>query len=61
PDDWTVCLTKGIKDEKKTFNLGEMTEIQRGQMQALLDKYQDVFAYEPAQLRRTTIVQHEIH
>lgn len=61
PEDWTICLSEGTKEEDKTFNLGEMTEIQKGQMQELLDKYWDVFACEPTQLGRTTIVQYEIH
>ncbi|CAG8796845.1 11354_t:CDS:1, partial [Gigaspora rosea] len=44
-DDWTI---EGVKDKDKTFNLGEMTKIQKGQIQELLDKYQDIFACELA-------------
>ncbi|CAG8842534.1 23791_t:CDS:1, partial [Gigaspora margarita] len=50
----------GIKDNNITFKLG-MTKIQKEQMQEFLDKYQDIFAHELTQLRRTTVVQHEIH
>ncbi|CAG8622652.1 32840_t:CDS:2, partial [Gigaspora margarita] len=51
-NDWTICLMGEIKNEGKTFNLEKIK---------LLNKYRDIFAHEPAQLRRTTIVQHEIH
>lgn len=60
-DDWTVCLIEEIKNEGETFNLGKMSASQKEQMQELLNKYRDIFAHEPAQLRRTTVVQHEIY
>ncbi|RIB11793.1 hypothetical protein C2G38_2202511 [Gigaspora rosea] len=61
PDDWTICLTGEIKEEDKTFNLREMTGIQKELMRGLLDKYRNIFAREPTQLGRMTVMQHEIH
>ncbi|CAG8824135.1 34615_t:CDS:2, partial [Gigaspora margarita] len=45
----------------ETFNLEEISASQKEQMQELLNKYQDIFACKPAQLRRTTVVQYKIH
>ncbi|CAG8611632.1 4093_t:CDS:1, partial [Cetraspora pellucida] len=38
-----------------------MSNKQQGQMIEVLDKYKNIFANEPEQLGRTSVVQHEIH
>ncbi|CAG8798877.1 28066_t:CDS:2 [Gigaspora margarita] len=38
-EDWTICLLEETKNESETFNLEEITKVQKGQMQELLDKY----------------------
>ncbi|CAG8672737.1 4841_t:CDS:2, partial [Ambispora leptoticha] len=46
---------------KDQYNLGNMTPEQQSRMMEVLSKYEDVFAREPNQLGRTSVVQHEIH
>lgn len=52
---------KNEEKEENKSNLGKMTESQKGRMRGLLSRYRDIFAREPSQLGRTTVVQHEIH
>ncbi|CAG8614942.1 14065_t:CDS:2, partial [Cetraspora pellucida] len=50
-------------EERKTddFKLGDMTPEQHDQIKGILSQYKDIFAHEPNQLGRTSVVQHEIY
>ncbi|CAG8647813.1 9973_t:CDS:10, partial [Cetraspora pellucida] len=50
-------------EERRTddFNLGNMTADQQHQVKEVLRRYEDIFACEPDQLGRMSIVQHKIH